>query len=492
MVHALALALSVSPSSLALNPAQQATLSVSGAVPPLTATLDRRLVAVAVNAAGTLVTVTATQATGSDVLHLADAADDTADVPIRVAFNAGTIAPQISLVVTGSPLSPDWLAAQIHDAVTNATQALAGAQVTVATPTPTPLAPGATATVNVPVNIAGDGLYFDASGSTNVSVTHEALAPQVPEMLFYDDDPEDVDGSGILYRGSVSVAAPVRLYTYHEDRGLPRTIAVVLEAAQPSRVQLIDAPAGPSTDVMSVGHAVGVEYLTQEPADEGTIVSLSASTPYVLSDTPAADGQLVAEALDMRVLSGGPVSVTLLSLSGNDPLQWLDEPPLPGDGHHRRGVFDLGGFGDEEETYGVGGPGVSVVYGGRHPTPRNVRPDSEGRDYGDYGVLHRFVFTLENPTDTQAYAYLYERPSGQPVRSSFLVDGSLLQVGCAREPVPYLVQAYVLAPDSRYQVVVVTMTDGGSSYPLELGITASLPAVKPPPIDAPGGCFPKS
>ena len=63
-----------------------------------------------VSADGTSVTITATQATGSDVLHLVDANGAQADVAIRVAFNAGTIVPQTTLTVTGNPADPDWLA----------------------------------------------------------------------------------------------------------------------------------------------------------------------------------------------------------------------------------------------------------------------------------------------------------------------------------------------------------------------------------------------
>lgn len=474
-----------------MNPAQQQTIVVSGAVAPLSATLQQHLVTASVNASGTLISVTATQATGNDVLHLADAAGDTADVPIRVAFNAGTIVPQLALTVTGNPIDPAWLAAQVRNAVARATQTLAGAQATIASPSPFPLATGATASVSVPVTIAGNGLYFDQSGSTSVTVTQLPLAQSPAQLLFYDDDPENVGADGVLFRATMTSGQPVRLYTYHENLGTPRSIAVVLDAATPSRVQVIDAPAGPNIDVMSVGHAVGVAYLTQAPVNEGTVISLDGQSPFALHDTAASDKELFAEALDLRVLSGGPVSVTVLSLSGSDPAAVLDEPPLPGDGHHRTGTFVLSGFGIDAASYAVGGEDASVTYGGRVPTPPNASPGAAGRDYGDYGVLHRIVFTLTNPTDSAANAYLYERPSGGPVRSSFLVDGTLLQLGCARLAVPYLIQAYGLQPHSTYQVVVETTPDGGSSYPLEVGVTTTPPASAPPPIDSPDGCFPK-
>ena len=59
-------ALTLSTTSVALNPAQQQIVTVSGATAPLTATLDKKLVNVGVSPDGTSVTITATQAVGDE------------------------------------------------------------------------------------------------------------------------------------------------------------------------------------------------------------------------------------------------------------------------------------------------------------------------------------------------------------------------------------------------------------------------------------------
>ncbi len=125
--------LSVSPANIDLNPAQQRTIAITGAAPPLQATLDKRLVTATASTDATTVTVTASQATGDDVLHLVDANGAQADVPIRVAFNAGTIVPQTTLKVTGEPADPDWLAQQVAASVARLTQAQPGARTTIGT-----------------------------------------------------------------------------------------------------------------------------------------------------------------------------------------------------------------------------------------------------------------------------------------------------------------------------------------------------------------------
>jgi len=123
----------------------------------------------------------------------------------------------------------------------------------------------------------------------------------------------------------------------------------------------------------------------------------------------------------------------------------------------------------------VGGPDVAAQYGGRSPTLPNTDPNDPGRDFGDYGVLHQIAVTLINPSDTPQTVYLYEKPLGGPVRSTFVIDGQLKELGCVRLPQPYWVTTYELPPRFTGLSSIVTMTDGGSFYPLEFGATATQP-----------------
>ncbi len=489
--------LTVSPDQIDLNPAQQRVVQVSGAAAPLQATLDRKLALVTVDPAGGSVTVTATQATGSDVLHLVDAGGAQADVPIRVAFNAGTIVPQATLKVTGNPVDPTWLARQAASLVGRLTPALPGAETTVGIPAAPaePLAPGGQVQVSVPVQISSGGdRYFPQSGATLLDVQNVAVDAFAPALLFYDDDPEHVAADGVLFRGTVSASAPARLYYYHDNTAGPRRIVVMLSTGSqdPTSVQVIDSSAGPNIDVMQVGHAVSRTYLTIQPRGEGIIADLSGDEPSVLHDVPMSARQGVAGAVDLRVLAGGPVTVTVLAASpGVDPRSLLAQPVLASDGHHRSGVFRLAGFGSDALAYAAGAPDAKLVIGDTDPTPPSADSSATGHDYGDYGVLHTVDLTLSNPGDAPAAAYLYLRPIGGIARASFLVNGSLVELGCVREPVPYQISAFELAPGQTSRAVVTTMTDGGSFFPVEIGVSGTPPQPAAPPIGAPNGCFPK-
>lgn len=489
-------ALTVSPTSVAINPAQQQVVTVSGATPPVQATLDQRLVNVSVAPDGTSVTITATQATGDDTLHLTDANGDRADLPIRVAFNAGTILPQTQLSVTGDPADSDWLTTEVTRWVAGLTRALPGAQTTIGAvnPPPAPLPPGASAQFVVPVQIAGNGRYFDQSGTTTVNVQNVGLPPFDPNLLFYDDDPEHVTQDGVLFRGVVSAAQTARLYYYHDAGTDPRVLAVALtsQSQDPTSVQLVNVFAGPNMDVMQVGQTLTKKFLLTKARGESVVVNLAQDDLYLLANEPMTSRQLVAGTVDVRVLSGGPVVVTVVGASaGEDPRSLLNDNVLPDDGHHRTGVFRIAGFGSDALNFTAGGADATVVVGDADPTPPSADPGATGHDYGDYGITHTIDLTLSNPGTEPFTAYLFFKPLAGPARGNFLVNGSSIDIGCVRAPNPYQITSFELPAGQTYRTVVQTMTDGGSFYPAIIGVSGTPPIPNAPPITAPDGCFPK-
>ena len=408
---------------------------------------------------------------------------------------AGVIPSNISLDITGLPAAEStFLDAQIRNALDRQLRPTLrpGASIRYGPIVPWPLLPlafGAREAVTVMVTIAGDATSVPVTGTTTVTLNSVAVAPAPPSVLFLSDDPEYLLSEGLIFRGNVVASRPARLYYYHSDIGVPRDLDVVLSASAPSRVQLIPSEAGPDLDVMSVGHTVSRDFLRYEQNNEGTLVDVVPGTPIIVRHALILQGEVVAGAVDVRVVSGGAVTVSVVSSSaGSRPEAYLNGPRVPFDGHRRHGVFDLDGFGNVTQAYAVGGPAAATQYGGRTPTPRNLDPSDDGRDYGDYGVVRRITLTLANQTDASQLVYLYERPLGGPVRSTFVVDGQLKELGCARMPQPYWVSTYQLPPHSSGASTTVTMTDGGSFYPLEFGVTDAQPVPYTPPLGAADGC----
>lgn len=502
LVLGVALAQSASPATLQLsatainlNPSQQQVVLVRGATPPLRV-VDQNLVTATADSSATTLTITATQATGSSVLHVTDATGASADIAVRVAFNAGTIVGNTTLTITGNPADPAWVAQEVADTVTRLTQALPGAAVSIGTVTPptASLMPDQSEELAVPVQIRGSPQYFDQSGITTVTVQNLPLATALPTLLFYDDDPENVTQDGVLFRGSVSIAQPTRIYYYHAISGAPRRLVVALRASSAANtsVQFL-AALPPPGGVPTVGQTLTDAFLPTRAQNEGLVVNLSGDEPYILADVPVTPPLTVAGTADIRVLSGGPVELTVLAVSpGVDPVPLLNSPLIPDDGHHRRGAFSIAPpYGADTLTFVAGGDDVSQVI--PEATLSNVESSSTGRDFGDYGVLHTIDLTLENPGRSPATAYLFLQPSGSIANGSFLINGKIIDVGCVRPrgnpPANYQVTAFNLLPGQTYRTVVWTMVNGGSE-PIEVGVTKTPPA-SVPPENAPDGCFPK-
>lgn len=411
---------------------------------------------------------------------------------------AGVIPAHVSITLTGAPLADtDFAYRQILSALERKiTPTLRpGASISYGTVNPWPLLPlalGSPMAVDISVTIAGDDASAAVSGTVTVTLQSVSVPAVNPAVLFLSDDPEYLREEGLVFRNNVESGRTARLYYYHSDIGLPRDVDVVLTAAVPTRVQLIESGSGPAQDVMAVGHAVTRDFLQFERANEGVVVDIVPGEPYVARHALLLQGELIAGALDVQVLGGGgPVAVSVVaSAAGGRADTYLAGPRVPFDGHHRHGAFDLAGYGTVAASYSVGGPAIAAQIGAKAPSPRNLDPKDDGRDYGDYGIIRTLTFTLANPTADAHRIYLYEKPLAGSVSSSFVVDGQLKELDCVRSRQPYTVMTYELPPHSTGATTTVTMTDGGSYYPLEFGVTDAQPNPYTPTVGSPDSCSP--
>jgi hypothetical protein len=479
-----------------LAPGAQAVVTIGSGSGAIVALVDGDAVAASVDGIARTVQLTA-RTFGTATVHVTDAAGDAADISVTVEPAAGRIPDRITVRLTGDPAAPAFVAAQIDAALAAAIRPTLAPGSTIGStiaPGPQPLASGFLTGFRAAVRISPGPGTAPVSGTTAVDVVNAGLDGFRPAVLAFTDDPEKIVADGVLSRTAIDVAHPTRLYYYHENVGARRRFCVVLSAngSVRTRVQIVRAAAGPNTDVMSVGHAVTKAFLAVEPAGEGSVVTIAGGRPILERDSVTGAGEGIVGALDVRVLDGGPLTVTVMAIPLDaDPAAFLYAPKLPDDGHTRHGTFELTGFAERILAYSAGGPNARYEYGTRAQTPANLDPADAGRDFGDYGVLQRVAFDLDNPAATPARVYLYEKPLGGDVRSSFTVNGTIVDVGCVRVAQPYLIAPVDLAPHATATLDVLTMTDGGSNYPLEIGVTGTPPLPAAPPISAADGCFPK-
>lgn len=479
-----------------LYPGGVLAIAITSSTGPIDAAIDNPIVTWNIDQNTHTVTLTAGQTLGRAVLTISDGSSQHIAIPVRVAVDAAKLLSQtLTLQYTGNPVDQAWLQKTVQRAVLRNVLPQPGSGQPQSSFNLPALAVGSVGAFDAQVQVPGTDSTYALNAVVNVNLQNVAAQAFTPPVLFYDDDPEHITGEGVLFRGHINPGTPVRLYYYHDNNAQPRELAVVFSATSASStVHLIDASAGPNIDVMTVGHNVTRDFLNRKPMNEGIVVTVAPQAPYIAETFQLQSLSGVAGSIDVNILSGGALDVTVLSVAPSTPdaaiPPLLTQPQLPGDGHHRTGIFNVSGYAQDTLAYRVGGDDVSLDYG-LHSPPTLAPP--EGRDFGEYGVWRTLNFNVTNPTGQPATLYLYEQPMGGPVRSSFLINATppLVDIPCARASERYQVGEPIAAPPGASALQVQTMTDGGSFYPLEVGLTATPPSPAPPPISAPNGCFPK-
>lgn len=499
-------ALRIVPVKPQLNVGMCARLIVSGGLPPYAPSVAAGNVAAGAQPDGTILVVALRN--GTDTVTVGDANGRSASVPVLVAPDAGVLPATVALRLSGG-VTADFEAAALTSELARRSHLQPGAR---AVPIaggilPSNLAVGAPWTGTVAVALSGRDRWRDVNGTLPVTIELVALPPLDPARLFYSDDPEKVLGAqaGVLFRTTLSPDVPTaRVFAYHEFEQGARRLYVLLRSAPTSHVQILGGGAGPSFTTYT-GHTLTVRYLLARSAQQSVIATLDAD-PVVLEVGNAGEAQQLLTGLyDLRLIDGGPVEVVVVAgFDSGDPgvVTLVDAPPTAPpdkDQHDRSGVYPLDAVAPIALSASILDPkyrlatanGMSVRVGGW------AVPPIVGKRYlgGDYGVVRPFRITLTNATAAPGAIYLYVAPSQAGSTTTILFDGNPPQVvlaaplclqGAPNAPAldtKYVLKTFIVPPTQGGAPMVITgqfMTDGGSSYPAELGLALDPPLPLPP------------
>lgn len=411
------------------------------------------------------------KAPGATTVTVSDSRGLTKDVPVRVAFLAGTIAGDATLQLTGDPASSTFVVAQAVALAKRLAQPRVGAQVVATADQVTfssALGQDDVATVAVPVLIQGTG-FFEADGTTRVRVENLAAPRIAPDALMVSDYPERLEANGVLFTADLAREAPSRfLYFHFNPTGQPDR-RVVLRAAnsspEPAVVQFISGAGGPGPNEMEVGHDATKRFLVHVVQNEGNLVTIPGNGTVNLIESDAPAGAVVADLLQLRVLSGGNVHLTLFAQNAtSDPNESLaSDELLEGTFKHARGIYDIPEFHDAR-AWSVTDPYLELSIG-QIPLPNRLKGEALS---GDYGVLQSFVVNVMNPYSTPQSIAIYENPRGGRATGTYLIDGVLVQSHQVTAYSRYKIRQYVVPAKGFVRVTIVTMPEGGSFYPLKL------------------------
>ncbi|MBV8530666.1 MAG: hypothetical protein JO104_05060 [Candidatus Eremiobacteraeota bacterium] len=461
----------VTPAAAAVPVGAPVSLAIGSAISPIAAVLrDPAIASVSIDQASQRVTITG-KIPGTTIVTVSDVRGVSRDVPVRVAYFAGAIAQRITVALTGDPASSEFVREQASRAVREAAQTRPGAQVVVSAddvPLRHPLEQDDIASFDVPVLIQGNDL-LEVDGSTHVDVQNVAVPRISPDSLMVSDYPERLTENGMLFTADLRDQQPSRFLYFHYNPPDQPSRRIVLRAEnlsrEPSIVQFISGRGGPSSNEMEVGHTATKRFLVNLVQNQGRLLTLAgnSSTEIVSQDMPA--GSVVCNLLQLRVLSGGSVHLTLFA-------QNADQSPedaigggalLEGSHLHARGIYPIAEF-HFATQWRVDGEYLELPVG-QLPLPNHLRGQALS---GDYGVLQSFVVNVENPLGTPQAIAVYENPRGGRATGTYLIDGVLVQSHQVPPYSRYKVRQYVVPAHGFVRVTIVTMPEAGSSLPLRL------------------------
>lgn len=417
-----------------------------------------------------VLTLTGT-APGTAQIVITDARGVSAALPVRVAYDAGSIAGTASVRITGNPASPEFVKEEAVAAARALATVRAGAQL-IATPGEVtfsePLSEDDVATIDVPILIQGEQ-YFGVSGTTRVTVENVAAPAIVPDSLLVSDYPERLTANGVLFADDVKRTVPSRfLYFHFNPPGQPpRRIVLRAEnpAPEPAILQFISGDGGPDPNEMLAGHDATRTFLERQVQNEGRILVVPARGTLTLAQQDMPPNAVVSGMLQLRVLSGSTVHLTLFAENASSP---VDEPLssselLSGGQLHARGVFRIPEF-HSSAVWNTNESYLELPIGDI-PLPNLMNGQALA---GDYGVKQSFVVKVQNPSAQPQAIAIYENPRGGHATGTYLIDGVLIQSHQVPPFSRYKIRQYVVPARGFVRVSIVTIPDSGSSYPLRL------------------------
>jgi hypothetical protein len=431
---------------------------------------DPTIVDAAIDQDARTITLTG-KAPGTTDITVSDSRGLTKELPVRVAFNAGDIAPFATIQLTGDPASNDFVRLQVANLAASLARPRDGAQV-VATADDVPfdgnLGQDDVADIDVPVLIQGQQ-YFSVEGKTRVRVENVAAPRIAPDFLMVSDSPERLTENGLLFEADLRNDTPSRfLYFHYNPPGQPDR-RVVLRAQnnsdEPATLQFISGSGGPSPNEMSAGHDSTKLFLVRLLQNEGRLLVVPArsSLNIVAHDLPA--GTTSSNMLQLRVLNGAAVHLTLFAQDAtSDPQESLASTELLGSAvKHARGIYNLPEF-HLFTQWSVNAPYLQLAIG-QIPVPNTIQGEALA---GDYGILQSFVVNVQNPNPRPQAIAIYENPRGGRATGTYIIDGVLVQSHQVPAFSRYKVRQYVVPAKGFVRVTIDTMAEGGSSYPLDL------------------------
>jgi hypothetical protein len=396
-----------------------------------------------------------------------------ARLPVRVKDWAGYPPKEISIKVTGDPAPGSMVAMASLRAVAGSTQLNPGARLEF--PEDMPETPSVTKgdklRFRLPIEIVADDNYFPVRSKVEVEVESIDLRLKEANLLLVSNRPERVDDDGVLLEYTFSESEPTRLMYSHMNQTLAdRNLWVNLynETSEPVSVWVGATFAGPNRNEVHTGHMAAVRFLRQHGAEAGYVVEIPPRERFVVAHHLMNKRDLLSGFVNLQIVGEGRLRAEVHSKLTPSSNNTVNSPRLGGPFNpfkiHPHGVFaqpyfeewvDLDGNSDQTE----------VPYG---KSPWLIDFETGLPNTGNFGVLYRYHFVLNNNRTSDLDFELVFRPHSGPGAGTFLVDGDILEAPFQKRGVETSLGIFRVAPGAERTVDVVTLPEASSNYPAYL------------------------
>ena len=381
----------------------------------------------------------------------------TAVVPLRARHWAAIVPSMVSVPLT-APLKPNEWPEAAKAALACAVRAQPSADVRVAF---TSLSPADTAARLVAT--APDCLPVSTIVRLE-GVASERRLP-LPRRVWVSNYPERVREPAALLRDRLAAGDAVRVLWHHVNNSSGALwFSVRLWNLGEAAVTFAwsGAVSGPGRDEVYAGHVAARNYLDLLNRGAALVTSLPGRSWVELASVRTRPGEIVSGVGSLALLAGEALIVEVVAHAA---------PPLPAcrsittipDHLSRLSRFDFAGVVETQASFAAGDP-WRFIRVGHIPTAND-----EGKLlHGNYGVLYWIDLQISNPTTERTEVELAAHAPGGAARMVLLLDGQLLDTPLLNPTAYYLIHRWVLKAGESRRVVVGTMPQAGSNYPVAL------------------------
>lgn len=394
-------------------------------------------------------------------------------IPVRVKDWAGYPPKQVSIQVTGDPAPGDMVAEASLTAVRGSTRLNPGARLKFPDEMPdTPsITKGRTLRYSLPIEIVAGDDYFPVRAKVNIEVESVALKLKESNLLVVSNRPERVEQDGVLMEYTFSEGEPTRLMYSHLNQTLAdRSVWVNLynETSKPIKVWVGATFAGPNRNEVHTGHMAAVRYLRQEGAGAGYVIEIPARDRFVVAHHLMNKRDLLSGFASFQIVGQGKLRVEVHSALAPARNETKGVVRLGGPFNpfkiHPHGVFAQPYF-EEWIDMTPSSEVTEVPYG---KSPWLIDFETGLPNTGNFGVLYRYHFVLNNPTRRAADFELIFRPHSGPGAGTFLVDGDILEAPFKKKGVETTLGTFRVEAGAERTIDVVTLPEASSNYPAYL------------------------